>query len=123
MGLARELGIDPESMTWEDWAACRGMGWQNFFVSPSKSEVNDDEDVEEIPPGYEDAVIAKSVDDLCFSCPVQKACGVYGMQNKLEGVWGGMYLNTRGKPDRKRNEHKTEADWKHLGEVFDGLHK
>lgn len=112
MGLARDLGIDPEDMTWEDWAACRGAGWDAFFV-------NDDE-----RPGYETTSIAKAVDSMCFSCPVQYACGQYGMQNRLEGVWGGVYLSPRGKPDRKRNEHKSESDWKRLKEVFgSGIHK
>lgn len=113
MGLAQELGIDPEIMSWEDWAACKGMGFSNFFDTPAKS----DED-ESVPPGYDDEVIAKSVDELCFNCPVQQACGTYGMQNRLEGVWGGVYLNARGQPDKTRNAHKSSSRWKKLKELF-----
>ena len=113
MGLADELGIDPEEMSWEDWAACKGMGFHTFFDTPAKSE-----DEDEINPGYDDVVIARAVDDLCFNCPVQRACGIYGMQNKLEGVWGGMYLNARGRPDKTRNSHKSESQWKRLRELF-----
>lgn len=117
MGLADDLGIDPEDMHWKDWAACRDMSWDFFFTSSNQDPE------EENKPGYEDPAIAQSVDQLCFSCPVQKACGQYGMNNRLEGVWGGVYLDQRGKVDKKRNTHKTAADWKKLREMFDGLHK
>ena len=112
MGLLEQLSIDPEAMSWEDWASCRG------FVGTPLAE-GSEETSHPFFEGYEaDHSQAKAIDQLCFSCPVQQACGSYGHQNRLEGVWGGVYLDSRGSVDRKRNEHKNDSDWKRIKEIF-----
>lgn len=116
MGLAEQLSINTQDMSWWDWAACRGL---------FNDDQSEDDDKDEGHPFFEkyesDASEAKAIDSLCSTCPVQKICGNYGHQNKLEGVWGGVYQNGRGGVDRKRNEHKTDAEWKKLKEIFDWI--
>lgn len=73
------------------------MGWDWFF-----------DDYETDPKQ------AKITDQICNSCPVQRVCFEEGTATKSEGVWGGVYLNTQGKPDMARNNHKTAADWRAL---------
>jgi hypothetical protein len=100
MSLIDILGIDPDTFRWQDIAACGGM-------APKKAgEVN------MFYEGYEeDSVIAKNIDQVCFSCPVIAACAQTASQNKEEGVWGGIYWNSRGKVDEIRNRHKTKDEW------------
>lgn len=99
--ILEELGIDPEDFQWQDLAACKGIDDVNYFFDKYEK----------------DRVIAEHVDQLCMVCPVRSFCLRDGMENKEEGVWGGVYL-TNGEPDRERNSHKTEEDWKKLADAI-----
>lgn len=57
--------------------------------------------------------VAKNVDDMCLTCPVIKFCAEYGNEQKLDGVWGGVYLQN-GKVAAPKNRHKTEKTWETL---------
>ena len=61
----------------------------------------------------DDEEIAKSVDDICLSCPVMKECLLDATDNKDYGVRGAIYLNN-GKPDKMRNAHKTPEIWERI---------
>jgi len=78
---------------WKDDAKCLGMDTNLFF---DKYE--------------EDQSIAKAVDKLCQSCPVNKTCFAVGNSNKEWGVHGGIYLRD-GNIDKEFNAHKTKQDW------------
>lgn len=94
--LLDELGLDESTLSWHQLAFCKGMELSWFYED------------------YEDDVeIAKSVDEICLSCPVMKDCLMDGTDNKDYGVRGGIYLNN-GKPDKMRNEHKTEEVWERI---------
>lgn len=110
MGLARQLGIDTDDMSWRDWAACKGL-----------SSTNDEGEHPFFEQYESDKSSAKAIDALCSSCIVQQACGNYGSQHRLEGVWGGVYQDGRGGYDRPRNSHKTDAEWRRLREIFDWI--
>lgn len=58
----------------------------------------------------EDNDLARSVDQLCRACPVNKKCFAVGVSNKEWGVWGGIYLKD-GSIDKEFNQHKTKQDW------------
>lgn len=68
----------------------------------------------------DDPVIAENTDNLCITCPVAKNCGLFGVETKSWGVWGGVYLK-EGRPDRARNAHKTPETWQTLSEIHDWL--
>lgn len=101
------LGVDRSEFSWKDLAACRNM-------NPTSPEDDWFFDVYET---NKDA--ARAVDQICMSCPVQKICAAHGRDNRLEGVWGGVYWTPGGKPDAARNNHKTQDDWKELEEALD----
>jgi hypothetical protein len=87
----KSLGIDPETLRWQDLAACKKLKTNLFFddyESPNK-------------------VIAKQIDSICATCPVTKECYEFGRDKKEIGVYGGFYL-VNGQVDSKRNEHKTQ---------------
>ena len=97
------LGIDPDDFIWQDLALCADVA-------------NADEDDPITPASFyeryeADTEIATQVDEMCLSCPVMAACAKTGMQNGEHGVWGGIYWNGSGKPDKARNAHKTDAVW------------
>jgi hypothetical protein len=87
------LGIDPEAAEWEDLALCPGMDPELFF------------DKYESSPS-----VARTIDNLCQSCPVKKMCFQEGIDNNEWGVRGGFFL-INGKVDKNRNAHKTD-EWK-----------
>lgn len=92
--LIDELGLDPEQLVWQDLALCQGI-----------------EDNEDLYDNYEsDPEIAKQVDEMCLVCPVMKQCAARGAEGEW-GVWGGIYWNGAGKPDKARNLHKTPEVW------------
>lgn len=94
MSLRIILGTDPDDIEWQDFALCSGMPINTFY---------DD---------YEsDPTFAKTVDEICLACPVQRECLLAGAGNNEHGVWGGIYL-TSGNPDDQRNAHKTPKIWK-----------
>ena len=87
------LGIDPDELKWQDLVACNQMDINLFF---------DDYEADEN--------VAKMIDEACLSCPVMAQCLKQGMDNGEWGVWGGIFL-TSGKPDKKKNAHKTPEVW------------
>ena len=98
MSILSELGLDPETLKWEDLGACR-----NWPKTKDMLDVFFDR-------YEEDDAIAQATDSLCQGCPVIKQCYAYGVKNELVGVWGGVYL-TDGEIDGKINRHKTDEDW------------
>ncbi len=85
-----KAGFDPQNFSWHDIASCQHLSFNLFF-----------EDYET------DKMIAREVDNICLSCPVQKECFNAGIENKEIGVWGGFYL-INGEPDKAKNNHKTQ---------------
>jgi len=84
-----QIGINPDYYEWTQLAACQNLDVNLFF------------DLYET-----DRVIARQIDDLCLSCPVQKECYEFGRSNREQGLFGGFYLRL-GTPDPERNSHKT----------------
>lgn len=78
---------------WKDKAKCLGLDTNLFF---DKYE--------------EDQHLARSVDKICQSCPVNQECFATGISGKEWGLWGGVYLKD-GKIDKEFNIHKTKEDW------------
>jgi hypothetical protein len=94
--LFEKIGIDEQDIKWYHFAACKNMPINWFY---------DD---------YEtDPVLAKTVDQVCISCPVIKQCHQEGIENKERGVRGGVYMNL-GRPDKQHNAHKEPEIWKKL---------
>lgn len=94
--ILNSLGLDKDSLQWQDLALCLGMDTNLFFDS------------------YEtDPNIAKSIDQACMSCPVIAMCYKYGIESDNYGVWGGVYLSS-GTPDKSKNSHKTKEVNKRL---------
>ena len=97
ISLLKSLDLDAETLEWFDLALCQGSPRDWFFE------------------GYEDSNTAKQVDSMCLSCPVMKSCGLMGQAGEV-GVWGGVYWNGQGKPDKNKNAHKTPEDWEKIYE-------
>ena len=91
--ILNDLGIHEDDAKWYDFALCKGMDTNLFF---DKYE--------------EDQSFAKSLDNLCNSCPVNKTCFAWGVSQKEWGVWGGIYIEN-GKISREFNKHRSKADW------------
>jgi hypothetical protein len=107
--LTSILKLDPSEVHWSDLGACRGM------------DIKADGDKSNHPffELYEsDLQTRAAVDELCNNCPVQRECGEYGMENREEGVWGGVYLTPGGKVHRVNNSHKSRETWDHINKVF-----
>lgn len=102
--ILNELGADKEDFDWYHLAICRGME-TNLFYDKYESDVN----------------IAKSIDQMCLSCPVSKMCYESGTENSEHGIWGGIYLNS-GEVDKMKNIHKTAEDWKMI-RVKNGINR
>jgi hypothetical protein len=98
--ILNSLGLDKDSLQWQDLALCLGMD-TNLFFDSYEADVN----------------IAKSIDQACMSCPVIAICYKYGTESDNYGVWGGVYLSS-GTPDKSKNSHKTKETNKKLK----GLH-
>lgn len=96
------LGIDESEFSWTALAACRDM----MPTSPSTDWFFN---------AYEEnKEVAAAADQICMSCPVQRICAEYAVTNREEGLWGGVYWNTQGRPDLTRNNHKTKETWQAL---------
>jgi hypothetical protein len=91
-GIFVQLGIDPETFSWHALASCGNMQDDLFF------------DLYE----EKDKKWAKQADEMCLHCPMIRECFLQGTNNDETGVWGGFYLD-KGKIDKTRNAHKTEA--------------
>lgn len=87
------LGLDLETLEWFDLALCKGMDTNLFY-----------DDYEQ------DTTVAKVIDEVCLSCPIQKQCLMRGVENGEWGVWGGVFLSS-GRPDENKNSHKTKETW------------
>ena len=87
------LGLDEETLTWQDLAVCQGIPTNSFYEEYEQDET-----------------VARVIDDTCLSCPVMKQCLRFGTENNEWGVWGGVYL-TSGTADSNRNKHKTPEIW------------
>lgn len=97
-GLLEELGIEPEEFKWQDLALCGNMPTELFF------------------DGYEtDKEMAVAADQVCLHCPVISDCFFAGSKGE-SGVWGGVYWNGAGKPDKNKNSHKSPAVWEQIRE-------
>lgn len=97
--ILKHLGIDPEDIKWYNLAACNGMPINWFYDN------------------YEaDKFLAKSIDQVCISCPVATQCYKEGIKNKEIGVRGGVYLNL-GRTDKLMNSHKTKDTWSTLSKI------
>ena len=108
VSLFEELGLDPDNFTWEQLAGCNNMDSQiNWFF----------DDYEQDP------IIAKNATQICYNCPVVKACFEWATEAKAEGLHGGVYM-VNGKVDRARNKNKTKGEWewleKQLGQKIKG---
>jgi hypothetical protein len=94
--ILNSLGLDKDSLQWQDLALCLGMD-TNLFFDQYETDVN----------------VAKSIDQACLSCPVIAMCYQYGTESDNYGVWGGVYLSS-GSPDKSKNSHKTKEISKKL---------
>ena len=97
------LGLNPndEDFTWERLALCDGMPTNWFYDDYESNETT-----------------AKQVDEVCLHCPVMAICANVGRSNKEYGVWGSIYWNGSGKPDKNRNAHKTPEVWTSIREMI-----
>lgn len=84
------------NLQWSEMAMCLEQNPDDFFENYE-----------------EDLVIAKQVDSLCNTCPIQQTCFGIGATKKEWGVWGGVYLED-GKISDQFNAHKTREDWRSL---------
>lgn len=96
------LGIDQDAFSWHDLALCAQIPDPDVFFEKYEK----------------DKTIAKQVDEMCLSCPVMKQCAQYAIdKDHLEkGVWGGIYWNGSGAPDKDMNAHKTPEVWERIKE-------
>jgi hypothetical protein len=92
--LLESLGVDAEEFEWYHLALCQKMPTEFFY---DRYESNQE--------------TAKAVDSVCNSCPVQRDCFFAGSKDGNYGVWGGVYWNGSGKPDKNKNAHKTQDIW------------
>ena len=100
--LLDSLGIDPQNFEWQDIALCRGLDTELYYDK------------------YEDsAETARQIDEGCLRCPVFTQCFLAGADNEF-GVWGGVFWNGSGKPDRNKNSHKTPEIWAEIQKRVDG---
>lgn len=78
-----------DRLEWKDLGLCGGMSTENFYSAYEESTTH-----------------AKAIDELCGRCIVQKVCQSVGKSKNEYGVWGGIYWNGKGEPDRRYNKHK-----------------
>ena len=102
MNLLEQMGLDPDTFTWHDLAACDGVEEPDIFYDKYES----------------DKTLAKQVDQMCIHCPVAKQCAETAMKNKEVGVWGGVYWNGSGRADESKNDHKTPEVWEQIAEIM-----
>ena len=104
LSILQELGLDPQDLEWQDLGLCNGYD----LGKGGESDVFYD--------AYEtDEEVAKAADEMCLSCPVMKQCSLAGMRGEI-GLWGGVYWNGSGNPDKNRNSHKTAEVWERIKE-------
>lgn len=102
MSLLDELNLDPEDFTWKDLGLCKNS---SIVRRPDGSVPDPFFDDYESDPGT-----ARQIDEMCLHCPVFAECVKAGAEGEW-GVWGAIYWNGSGKPDKSRNAHKTQETW------------
>lgn len=103
--------MQDDDIHWWHLAICQGMNDRAQNEAPHKH-------VDVFFEGYEDdPVLAKTMDSICNSCPVQKLCLKEGIEKGETGLWGGVFL-LNGKMDKSKNGHKTDEDWTHIRELL-----
>lgn len=96
-----EMGLDADEVEWHDLALCNGVP-----IKTHKDDIFFDK--------YEsDVEAAKATDQMCLHCPVMKPCFFQGLSGE-SGVYGGVYWNGAGKPDKNKNAHKTDEVWQEI---------
>lgn len=67
-----------------DWtiAACKGTPTNLFYVFEEHRK----------PQEFFNVSIVKKI---CYTCPIWRACLVYGMNEEIYGVWGGLTTHER----------------------------
>lgn len=105
--LLELLGLEEETLSWHQIAFCKDM-------IPERDDEGKVYDL--FYEAYEeDEELAKAMDEVCLSCPVLKECLMEATDNKDFGLRGGIFLNN-GKPDKMRNQHKTDEVWQRIQE-------
>jgi hypothetical protein len=119
MNILDALGLDAQTMHWQDLAACRGIAGEvkdsdgNPLLDEHGERVISDPMFDSYENDSAPYPLRKAVDQLCLSCPVQDICLNAGRMGRETGVYGGVYL-VNGKQDRTRNEHKTKDVWQQI---------
>ena len=88
-----------DNYPWMKDALCQGMsdGEDDFFYDKYERKPK----------------IRPFVDEICNHCPVRKQCLLRGSEGEY-GVWGGVFWDGNGRPDKERNKHKTPEDWERI---------
>lgn len=94
--LLSELGLDGDDIRWQNLALCQGMNTEWFYDQYEK-----------------DSEVARATDEACLRCPVLAQCFLAGQAGQY-GVWGGVFWNGSGKPDKNKNSHKTDDVWEDI---------
>lgn len=98
--LLDELGLDDQDVRWQNLALCQGMQTEWFYDLYEK-----------------DGEVARASDEACLRCPVKAQCFLAGQSGEY-GVWGGVFWNGSGKPDKNKNSHKSDDTWT---EIYEGV--
>lgn len=128
MTLFDELGLDPETVSWKDLAACKNVVKILVVEGERVVSMHEPRPGIKLEPGqttrifnpmfeaYEDDSdpypVRHAVDGMCQACPVREMCLRTGKANGDSGVWGGWYLSW-GSIDSTKNEHK-DTSWKDM---------
>ena len=88
------LFVQTDRVDWKSHGLCKNADTEWFYDVYEQSEP-----------------VANAIDSMCLACPFLRICSTHGQENGEWGVWGGIYWNGAGKPDKNRNSHKTEEWW------------
>jgi len=130
MSILAELGLDEDTVEWQDLAACKNSvkviirdsgGRIVAFYDPGDDVMLADGETRDLFDPMFDSYemdndpypVRNATDDMCLSCPVRQVCLDFGVRNNETGVWGGWYLSN-GKIDDVRNGHKDMSVWRSL---------
>lgn len=94
------LATAASNLSWQDNAACRGLGTEAFY--PTK--------------GGDGGAAAKRV---CRGCPVLARCWQWGIDHEDDGVWGGTTPNERKALREKSGMDSSVDAW--LAEHAEGI--
>lgn len=130
MSILAELGLDEDTVEWQDLAACKNIvkvvirnadGQISGVYEPGDEPVLQQGETREVLDPMFDMYeadtdpypIRQATDDMCLGCSVRQICLDTGVRNNEPGVWGGWYLSN-GKIDDARNSHKDFSIWREL---------